>query len=47
MAALTLDSNADGEMVMVFDSPGEVMIGCHVAGHREASTSTSFNIVSA
>ena len=47
IAALTLDSNAHGEMVMVFDSPGEGMIGCHLPGHWEAGMSTSFNVVSA
>ena len=47
IAALTLDSEAAGEIVMVFDSPGEVLIGCHLPGHWEAGMSAGLNVVSA
>ncbi len=41
VAALTLDPQADGELVLTFDAPGEVIIGCHLPGHWDAGMLTS------
>lgn len=47
VAAITLDAAASGEMVLVFDSPGVVLIGCHLPGHWEAGMVASLEVVAA
>lgn len=47
IAAITLDAENAGEMVMVFEAPGEVLIGCHLPGHWDAGMVASFEVVTA
>jgi uncharacterized cupredoxin-like copper-binding protein len=47
IAAITLDAATAGEMVMVFDSLGEVLIGCHLPGHWDAGMVATLEVVAA
>ena len=47
IAAITLDAEDAGEMVMVFEEPGEVLMGCHLPGHWDAGMVASFEVVEA
>lgn len=44
IAAITLDAGATGEMVLSFDTPDEIWIGCHIAGHWDAGMQTTFEV---
>jgi len=39
--AITLDAGEAGSLVVEFDEPGEMMIGCHLPGHWDAGMVTT------
>lgn len=44
VAAITLGAGETGEMVLSFDEPDEIWIGCHIEGHWDAGMQTTFEI---
>ena len=43
--AIRLEPGATGSLVVDFDEPGEMMIGCHIPGHFDAGMLASFTVV--
>jgi uncharacterized cupredoxin-like copper-binding protein len=42
--AITLEAGESGSLVVGFDQPGEMMIGCHIPGHWDAGMAATFTV---
>lgn len=42
--AITLEAGEVGSVVVTFDEPGEMMLGCHIPGHWDAGMSAVFTV---
>lgn len=44
VAAITLAAGATGDLVLQFDTPDEIWIGCHIAGHWDAGMQSTIRV---
>ena len=44
---MTLQPGETDELIVVFDEPGELIIGCHIAGHWDEGMHSSFLVTDA
>lgn len=44
ISAITLEAGESGSLMMTFDEAGEILIGCHLAGHWEAGMVTALTV---